>query len=78
MRARRPISENTHTKLLRELGVDAVTHGFRQSLRDYAAEQTHKPHAAKEAALAHYVQEGRARIRAQATCSRKRHELMAS
>ncbi len=25
----RPLSENTHAKLLRELGFDAVTHGFR-------------------------------------------------
>ena len=41
----RPLSENTHAKLLRDLGFDAVTHGFRSSFRDYAAEQTHTPHA---------------------------------
>ena len=51
----RPLSENTHAKLLRELGFDAVTHGFRSSFRDYAAEQTHTPHAVMEAALAHAV-----------------------
>ena len=39
--------------MLRELGFDAVTHGFRSSFRDYAAEQTHTPHAVMEAALAH-------------------------
>ena len=42
-RERRPLSENTHAKLLRELGFDAVTHGFRSSFRDYAVEQTHTP-----------------------------------
>ena len=31
----------------------AVTHGFRSSFRDDAAEQTHTPHAVMEAALAH-------------------------
>ena len=29
-RASRPLGENTHTKLFRELGFDAVTHGFRR------------------------------------------------
>ena len=32
-------------------GLDAVTHGFRSSLGDYAAERTHTPHAVMEAAL---------------------------
>ena len=31
MRPGRPLSENTHAKLLRELGFDAVTHGFRSN-----------------------------------------------
>ena len=44
MRPGRPLSENTHAKLLREMGFDVVTHGFRSSFRDYAAEQTHTPH----------------------------------
>ena len=48
----RPLSENMHAKLLRELGFDAVTHGFRSSFRDYVAERTHAPHAVMEAALA--------------------------
>ena len=51
----RPLSENTHAKLLRELGFDAVTHGFRSSFRDWASEQTHTPHAVMEAALAHTI-----------------------
>lgn len=60
----RPLSENTHAKLLRELGFDAVTHGFRSSFRDYAAEQTHTPHAVMEAALAHTIKDqGRGCVR---------------
>ena len=39
----------------RELGFDAVTHGFRSSFRDRAAEQTHTPHAVMEAVLAHTI-----------------------
>ena len=57
MRPGRPLSENTHAKMLRELGFAAVTHGFRSSFRDYAAERTHTPHAVMEAALAHTIQE---------------------
>ena len=59
-------------------GLDAVTHGFRSSFRDYAAEQTHTPHAVMEAALAHVV-----RNKAEAACRRsdlfeKRRALMQS
>ena len=49
VRPGRPLSENTHAKLLRELGFDAVTRGFRSSFRDYATQQTH---TVMEAALA--------------------------
>ena len=51
----RPLSENTHSKLLRELGFTTVTQGFRSSFRGWAAEQTNAPHAAMEAALAHSI-----------------------
>ena len=54
-RRNRPLSENTHAKLLRELSFDAVTHGFRSSFREYVAERTHTPHAVMEAALAHTI-----------------------
>ena len=55
MRSGRPLSENLRAKPLRELRFGAVTHGFRSSFRDYAAEQTRTPHAVMEAALAHAV-----------------------
>ncbi len=51
----RTISDNTLSKLLRELGINAVPHGFRSSFRDWAAECTNAPRAVMEAALAHVV-----------------------
>ena len=54
-RSGRPLSDMTHRKLLRTLGIDCVPHGFRSSFRDWAAEQTDAPHAVMEAALAHTV-----------------------
>ena len=49
------LSENTQAKLLRELGLDAVSHNFRSNLRDHAAEQTPMLHAVMEAALANTI-----------------------
>ncbi len=51
----RALSDSTLSKLLRELGVRAVPHGFRSSFRDWAAECTDAPHAVMEAALSHVV-----------------------
>ena len=74
----RPLSENTHAKLLRELGFDAVTHGFRSSFRDYAAEQTHTPHAVMEAALAHTITNKAEAAYARSDLFEKRRALMES
>ena len=41
--------------LLKDLKISAVPHGFRFSLRDWAAECTDVPHAVMEAALSHVV-----------------------
>ena len=76
MRAGRPISENTHAKLLRELGFDAVTHGFRSSFRDYAAELTHAPHAVMEAALAHTIRNKTEAAYARSDLFERRRALM--
>ena len=78
IRPGRPLSENTHAKLLRELGFDAVTHGFRSSFRDYAAEQTHTPHAVMEAALAHAVRSKTEAAYARSDLFQKRRALMES
>ena len=40
---------------LRRLGVPALSHGFRSSFRDWAAEETNHPRVVIEAALAHVV-----------------------
>ena len=49
------IADTTLSRLLRDLRIGAVPHGFRSSFRDWAAERTSAPHAVMEAALAHAV-----------------------
>ena len=49
------LSDSTVSKLIRELGVEAVPHGFRSSFRDWCAESG-QPREIAEAALAHTVQ----------------------
>ena len=49
----RAISDNTISKLLRELEIDAVPHGFRSSFRDWAAECSDAPREVCELTLAH-------------------------
>ena len=47
------LSDSALSKLLRELGIGAVPHGFRSSFRDWAAERTDVPREICEFALAH-------------------------
>ncbi|MCY3812390.1 MAG: tyrosine-type recombinase/integrase [Gammaproteobacteria bacterium] len=49
----RVLNHSTMTKLLGDLGIDAVAHGFRSSFRDWAAECTDAPREVCELALAH-------------------------
>ena len=49
----RAIHNGTLSKLLHELEIDAVPHGFRSSFRDWAAECTDAPREVCELALAH-------------------------
>jgi len=49
----RVLSDSTLSKLLRELAIGAVPHGFRSSFRDWAAERTDVPREVCELALAH-------------------------
>ena len=56
MRSGRPISASTLLKMLNDLRIAAVPHGFRSSFRDWAAEETDHPREVIEAALAHVVQ----------------------
>lgn len=43
------------SKLVRNLGIAAVPHGFRSSFRGWASERTNHPREVMEAALAHAV-----------------------
>ncbi len=52
---KRPLSDMTLLKILRDKGIDATVHGFRSSFRDWVAEMTNYPGEIAEAALAHTV-----------------------
>ena len=51
----RTMSDSTLSKLLRELGIAAVPHGFRSTFRDWCGEMTNAPREVAEAALGHKV-----------------------
>ena len=54
-RGGKPISITRLARMLSNLKVEAVPHGFRSSFRDWAAEETDHPREVVEAALAHVV-----------------------
>lgn len=56
MRAAKPISDMTLTKICRDMGVEAVPHGFRSSFRDWVSEETDFDGDIAEMALAHTIQ----------------------
>ena len=72
----KPLSDMTLSKLLKEQGVKAVPHGFRPSLRDWAAEATDHPREAAEAALAHQVRDRVEAAYARSTLFERRRLLM--
>ena len=49
----RPLNEVAISKMVRDLGIGAVPHGFRSSFRDWAAECSDAPREVCELALAH-------------------------
>ena len=56
-RVGKPLSDMTLSKLMRDLGLHAVPHGFRSSFRDWAAECANAARDVMEAALAHTVRD---------------------
>lgn len=50
-----PLSDMTLTKIMRDMGQEAVPHGFRSSFRDWASERTNYPREVAEMALAHAI-----------------------
>jgi integrase len=54
-RGTKPLSDNTLTKVLKDMGVPVTAHGFRSTFRDWSAEKTHHPRDVAEMALAHTI-----------------------
>ena len=70
------LSNTTLSKLIKELGLAAVPHGFRSSFRDWAAERTSTPREVVEAALAHTVQNASEAAYARSDLFERRRRLM--
>ena len=71
-----PLIAGALGRLLKELDIDAVPHGFRSSFRDWAAEKTDTPHAVMEAALAHTVRNAVEAAYARSDLFERRRQLM--
>ena len=70
------LSDMTMSKLIGELGIDAVPHGFRSSFRQWAAERTSIPREVCEAALAHVNQDRVEAAYQRSDLFERRRELM--
>jgi integrase len=70
------LSDMTLSKLMKELGIGAVPHGFRSSFRDWAGETTNHPHAVIEQALAHSIQNKAEAAYARSDLLEQRRDLM--
>lgn len=73
----KPLSDMTLSKLMKELGIAAVPHGFRSSFRDWAGEATHHPREVIEFALAHVIKDKAEAAYARSDLFDKRNKLMA-
>ena len=72
------MSDMTISKLIKELGIEAVPHGFRSSFRMWAAERTSTPREVAEFALGHVVGDEAERAYQRSDLFEKRRELMNS
>lgn len=72
----KPLSDMTLTKVLRDMDVDAVPHGFRSTFRDWVAEQTNWPAEIAEAALAHVISDKTVAAYQRGSMLEKRRALM--
>ncbi len=70
------MSDMTLSKLIKELGIEAVPHGFRTSFRMWAAERTSTPREVAEFALGHVVGDEAERAYQRSDLFEKRRELM--
>ena len=74
----RTMSDSTLSKLLRDLGIGAVPHGFRSTFRDWCGEKTNAPREVAEAALGHQVGNVVEQAYARSDLFEKRRALMES
>lgn len=72
----RPLSDMTLSKLMKELGIAAVPHGFRSSFRDWAGETTNHAREVVEFALAHVINDKAEAAYARSDLFVKRRALM--
>ena len=76
MRSRRPMSDATMSKLVKELGYPVDIHGFRTSFRTWVQEQTNAAHEVAERALAHKITDRSEAAYARSDLFEKRRKLM--
>ena len=74
----KPLSDMTLTKVMRDMAVDAVPHGFRSTFRDWVAEQTEWSAELAEAALAHVISDKTVAAYQRGPMLDKRRKLMAA
>ncbi|MBN2970678.1 hypothetical protein JW805_01435 [Roseomonas aeriglobus] len=70
------LSDSTLSKLMRELDIPAVPHGFRASFREWAGETTNHTREVIEHALAHQLPDKTEAAYARTTLIAKRRVLM--
>ncbi len=72
----KPLSDMTMTKVMRDMGVDAVPHGFRATFSSWCASSTAYPSEVREMALAHAVGDGTVAAYQRSDLFDKRRNLM--
>ena len=72
----KPLSENTFNKLIKELGYDVHTHGFRTSFKTWTQEQTNYPREVAEKQLAHSLSDKAEAAYARSELIDKRRSLL--
>ena len=71
-----PLTSMALSRLLTQLEIAGVPHGFRSSFRDWAAEETNQPREVAEAALAHAVRDKVEAAYARSDLFARRRQLM--
>jgi|AntAceMinimDraft_12_1070368.scaffolds.fasta_scaffold44672_1 integrase len=72
-----PLSDMTLTKVLRDMAVNAVPHGFRATFSSWTASSTGYPSEVREMALAHAIGDGTVAAYQRSDLFEKRRNLMA-